>query len=140
MSTSTLAQQILDAEDVEIRECKVPEWGVTLELRSPNGEERAALAESFIDLKATQETGETQMRDLKRMYPTLVIACAYDPDSGERLFEMDDATIAALNRKNGAVLERVALTCLEIAGLQPDAVEETKDGSSTSPTSENGSL
>lgn len=140
MSTKTLAQQILDADDVETKEYPVPEWGVTLELRTPTGEERAALLESFIDMKATQETGQPQMRKLDRMYPALVIACAYDPDTGERVFEMGDATVAALNSKRGDVLERVALDCMALAGLTPDAVEEEKDGSSTSPNSENVSL
>lgn len=134
MSTKTLAQQILDADDVETLLFDVPEWGVKLELRSPTGEERQALVTTFIDLDASQATGAVKMNDLKRMYPALVIACAYDPDTGERLFEMDDGTVAALNRKNGAVLERVALACMPLAGLGEDAVEAAKDGSSTSPT------
>lgn len=135
----SLAQQILDANDVEVKPCAVPEWGVEFELRSPTGEERAALVATFIDVEETQRTGSAKMRDLKRMYPSLIIACSYSPDTGERIFpNMDETTLAALNRKNGAVLERVALECLPLVGLTPDAVEEKKEGSSTAPT--NGNL
>lgn len=136
-SRKTLAQQILEANDVETVLHDVPEWGVKLELRSPTGDERAALVTAFIDVEASTATGKAQMRDLKRMYPTLIITCAYDPETGERIFEMTDQTIAALNGKRGDVLERIAMACMPLAGLSPDQVDEGKDDSSTSPT--NGS-
>lgn len=129
----SLADQILEANDVETKLYNVPEWGVKLELRSPTGEERGALVSSFLDLEQSAATGSPQMRDLKTMYPSLVIACAYDPETGERVFEHTPGTIAALNGKNGAVLERVAMACMPLAGLSADEVEEGKDDSSTSP-------
>lgn len=133
----SLAQQILDANDVECVPFDVPEWHVKLELRSPTGEERAALVSAFINVEETAATGVAKMRDLRRMYPALLIACAYDPETGERVFAgMDDATVAAINGKNGAVLERVALACMPLVGLSSDSVEEAKDGSSTSPANE----
>lgn len=141
MSTKTLAQQILDADDTETVPFDVPEWNVKLELRSPSGEERSALQRSFVDMDATMAAGAVQLRDLKVMYPALIVACAYDPDTGERVFEGFDAdTFAALNRKNGAVLERIAQRCLDLVGLTAEAVDEKKGGSSTSPSSEPPSL
>lgn len=131
----SISRAIFDADDVETIMYDVPEWGVKLELRSPTGEERSDLQSAFVDLEATQATGAVVMRDLKQMYPALVISCAYDPETGERVFEMNAQTIAALNRKNGAVLERVAMTCMPLAGLTPEDVEEKKGGSSTSPPS-----
>jgi hypothetical protein len=137
----SLAQQILDATDVESKLFPVPEWGgLTLELRSPTGAERAALVSAFINVEETAATGVAKMNDLTRMYPALIISCAYDPETGERVFsQMDDGTVAALNAKNGAVLERIAMACMPLVGLSPDAVEETKGGSSTSHPNENGS-
>jgi hypothetical protein len=137
----SLAQQILAAADVESKLLPVPEWnGITLELRSPTGEERAALVSAFINVEETAATGVAKMNDLTRMYPALIISCAYDPETGERVFPaMDDSTVAALNAKNGAVLERIAMACMPLVGLSPDSVEETKGGSSTSHPNENGS-
>lgn len=130
----TLAQQILEANDVETVPHDVPEWGVKLELRSPTGEERSALVSAFVDM----DSGVAKKRDLRVMYPALVVCCAYNPETGERVFgELDEATRAGLNGKNGAVLERVAMACMPLVGLTPESVDEVKDGSSTSPLSEN---
>ena len=135
----TIAQQIFDVDDVETTTIDVPEWGVKLELRSPTGEERSELQTAFVDMEASQQTGEIQMRDLKTMFPALIITCAYDPDSGERVFEMNPETMTAINRKRGDVVERVAQACMPLAGLTPDAVDEKKGGSSTSPSNGNPS-
>ncbi len=130
----SLAQQILEANDVETTLHDVPEWGVKLELRSPTGEERAALVSSFVDM----ETGTAKARDLRVMYPALVITCAYDPETGERVFEqLDEPTKALLNAKRGDVLERIAMACMPLVGLTPESVDEAKDGSSTSPQNGN---
>lgn len=133
----SLAQKIFEADDITSYLLVVPEWGVTLELRSPTAEERSDLQKAFIDMDASQRQGEVVMRDMKQMWPAIVITCCYDPATGERAFEMDPATMAALNRKNGAVLERVASACMPIVGLTPAEVEEKKESSSTSPGSEN---
>lgn len=130
----SLAQQILEANDLETDVMDVPEWGVKIELRSPNGDERSAIVSSFVDM----ETGTSKPRDLAVLYPTLIIACTYDPETGERVFDgADPATRALLNAKNGAVVERVAMRCMPLVGIDQAAVEEVKDGSSTSPQSEN---
>lgn len=125
----TLAQRIFEADDITSTMLPVPEWGVVLELRSPTGSERADLQKGFIDMDASQESGEVVMRDLKQMWPAIVIACCYDPDTGERAFEPSPATMEALNRKNGAVLERVAHACMPIVGLTPGDVDEKKGSS-----------
>ncbi len=125
----SIAARIFEADDVTSTLLEVPEWGVTIELRSPTGEERSDLQKAFIDLDASQRHGEVIMRDMKSMWPAIVITCAYDPDTGERAFEMNPATMAALNRKNGAVLERVATACMPIVGLTPGDVEEKKESS-----------
>lgn len=135
----SIAQRIFDADDVTSQMLEVPEWGVTLELRSPTGEERSDLQKAFVDMEASQRHGELIMRDMKAMWPAIVITCCYDPDTGERAFTMDPATMAALNRKNGAVLERVATACLPIVGLTPGDVEEKKESSPTTPSPENPS-
>lgn len=125
----TLAQRIFDADDIDSKMLEVPEWGVTLELRSPTGDERADLQKSFIDMDASQDQGQVVMRDLKTMFPAIIIACCYDPLTGERAFDPSPATVAALLRKNGSVLERVATACMPLAGLSQEDTEEKKGSS-----------
>lgn len=132
----SIADRIWAADDIDSSLLEVPEWGVTLELRSPTGAERSELQKMFVDMERSQAAGEVVMRDLKTMWPALVITCCYDPATGERAFEMTPATMAALNRKNGAVLERVAQACMPLVGLTPADVDEKKAPSSTTPSSE----
>jgi hypothetical protein len=129
----SLADQILAADDIERRLEDVPEWGVTIELRSPDGEERAALIDALVKITDVA-TGTIEMKDLRVAAPSVIAATAYDPETGERIFSFEPGTIAALSHKNGAVLDRLATIGMELCGLNPDAVEEAKKGSSTVPT------
>lgn len=130
----SLADQILGADDITRETLEVPEWGVTIELRSPDGDERAALMARWV--KFDDDGATRQNVPIGEFYPLIIITCAYDPATGERLFTMDDGTIGALNRKNGVVLERVAQACMRVSGMAAEAVEEGKDVSSTTPNGE----
>lgn len=132
----SMAERIAAAPDVESIPFDVPEWGVKLEIRSPTGQERSDMISSFINF----ETGENLGRSTAVLYPAVLSACCYDPETGERVFEPGAASAAILNAKNGKVVERVAKACMPLVGLRPEDVEEEKDGSSTSPKNENGSI
>jgi hypothetical protein len=127
-----LAERIFETDDLEVRHIDVPEWDVKLELRSPSAEERSRMVQSFISMDDLA-SGSVRMNDLSAMYPALLIACCYDPETGEPVFQSDPATVAAINRKRGEVVERVAMVCMELCGLKPDSVEAAKADSSTSP-------
>lgn len=131
----TLAERIAAAEDVETIMHDVPEWGVKLELRSPTGQERADMVSRFIDY----ETGENRARNMAVLYPAVVVACCYDPETGERVFADHDAAAAILNGKNGSVVEAVAKVCMPLVGLRGEDVEAEKDDSSSSSPSESAS-
>lgn len=124
----SLADQILGASDIESATLDVPEWGVTLELRSPSAEERAAFITRFMP-DDWSEADENYRPDLTVMYCAAIITMSHDPLTGERVFEMNDSTMAALAQKNGAVVERVALEAMKLAGIEKDAVEEGKSDS-----------
>lgn len=125
----SMADTIADADDVESIEFPVSEWGITLELRSPNAEERGDMIAAFIDM----ETGENRARDLKILYPALLCACCYDPATGERVWNPGPQSNAAILRKRGAIVERVAKACMPLVGLRAEDTDAEKDGSSTSP-------
>lgn len=113
-----LRQTILDADDIESEVVDVDVWGVKVLLRSPTAKRRSRLMRQFID----PSTGEV---DYERMYPSLVIATAHDPETGEPLFTDDDE--AALGGKNGKAMEQLAQVAMRLAGFKVDeAVDEGK--------------
>lgn len=109
-----LREQILDADDMSHEDVEVPEWGVTVRVKSPTVRERANLVAKFM--------GEDGRTDFAAMYPALVIATAVDPTTGELLFTDEDT--AALEAKSGRAMERVAQAALRVSGMnaEPDAV------------------
>lgn len=108
----SLKDTILAADDLDAELLEVPEWGVTISLRTPTVAERSRLG------KAAIASGDTP--DIAFLYPALLISTCYDPSTGEPIFSEDD--VAAIQLKNGAVVERVAQEALRIAGMGPEAV------------------
>lgn len=113
----SLREQILAASDIEKRIVEVPEWDCKVEVRSPSGAARAAIAAIV----------SAETIDYNLLYPALLIPALYDPESGERVFSDDDGE--ALNEKSGGALERLATVALELAALTPEAVEAGKGDS-----------
>lgn len=124
---SDIRDKIKAAKDIEIEQVYVPAWDVTVEMRTPTvGARGDAMAEYMVD-------GEI---DYVRMYPSLVIQCAYDPEDGTKLFTFDD--IPWLSDKSAAALEVLGSKAIDLAGLR-DAVtriEAGKVGSTTTPSDE----
>ena len=75
-----LRDAILSSDDRGREIVDVPEWGVKLEIREPNVGQRAALIEGY-----QSNTG------LAWVYSSMLVATAYDPETGERVFT-EDAT------------------------------------------------
>ena len=120
-SAAKLRAAILESDDLEVDVIDVPEWGgVKLELRSPDGDERSALVQMW--------TSEDDEMDIAKMFPAMIAVCAYDPESGERVFDVADLEL--LRKKNGAVLQRVGMRCQHLAGMSAEALEDAKGGSS----------
>jgi len=113
----SLRDQILNADDLSYEDVEVPEWGVTVRVVSPTVRERARIVSAFM--------GPDGQVDIEKMYPTLVIATASDPESGERLFTAADAE--ALSGKSGAAVEVVAQAALRVSGMSDKPVEAGKD-------------
>lgn len=123
---SAIRDLVLSSDDMDRQTLVVPEWGdASLELRSPNGDERAALALLFSS--NDDETDEDAAERTARMYPALIAICAHDAETGERVFT--DADVDALRKKNGAVVWRVGGACLKVAGMAADAVETAEKAS-----------
>ncbi len=108
-----LRDKVFLAQDIAKELVSVPEWGVEIEVRTMTALERSALLGAAYD--------ENGRPDLTRIYPELLIAACYDPQSGEKVFEPADRD--ALNGKSGAALERVAQVAVRLAGLSRQAIE-----------------
>ena len=101
---------ILTADDLGSRIVDVPEWDVQIELRGMTGKQRMKLWEA------------TQAKSREHFYADLLIACTYDPDTDELLFEPADRD--AIGSKSGAVLDRLTGIINELSGTSIDDAEE----------------
>lgn len=118
----SLRESILNANDLESTIVELPVWGVRLEVRSLDGRSRARLLST-----AAKPDGSV---DLERLYPDMVIACTYDPETGERVFTDDDREV--LLGKSASQLEKLALAAMEVSGMTPGSQEAAgKDSLST---------
>lgn len=116
---SSLRDAILAADDLTSEILEIPEWGVTVEVRTPTAGDRARLFKIGTTADGTV--------DPELLYPMLLVSTVCDPDTHESLFTLDDAE--ALNAKSGAVVERVANVAMRLSGMTPDAVDEGKGDS-----------
>ena len=118
---TNLRDIILSADDTTSEVVEVPQWGdVKIEVRGMTGRDRAAFLSSYTD----PDTGRVNW---SMLYPSLITASAFDPDTGERIFNDEDGD--AINGKSGAALEKVAQVALRLSGMQQE--DEDKVGKSS---------
>lgn len=105
---------------------EVPEWGVTIEVRSISLGLRNEMMLSVID-------EETKQADIRKLYPEMIIACSYDPETGDKVFAADDA--AFLNGLDAGILDKIAKPALSLSGMSDDAKDKEAGKSSETETS-----
>lgn len=118
----SIRDQILAAQDIPSETVNVPEWGVKVEVRGMTGAERTRI----MDL-AVGNNGEM---NLQFVYPEIVIATAFDPESGEQIFRPADKS--ALLAKSANALDRIAAVGMRLSGFTQDSLDAAgKDSSAT---------
>lgn len=117
-----LREKILNANDIQEEIVKVPEWGVEILVRGMTGEDRNRILEDCV--KVNPKTKETKT-DLTKMYPEVIIACAYDPETKEKIFKPEDRD--ALGKKNGKALDTVFKVAAKLSGLNEEVEEAEKN-------------
>lgn len=115
----SLRELIIAKDDRTSEPFYVKQWGVTVEIRSMSGTERADIMEKFFD----QETREV---DMKAMNPAFIVKTCYDPESGEAVFSPGDESWLA--DKNAGALEDMAAIALRLSGLDAKASERSGKG------------
>jgi hypothetical protein len=119
----SLRDKILAAADIPSETVEVPEWNATLLIKGMTAADRLSLMQNAVD----PNSGNV---DMSIVYPDVVVACAYDPDNGERVFSDDDK--ALIMGKASAAVEKVASVGLRLSGIgKEDADALGKDSSST---------
>lgn len=114
-----LRERILSINDIKSEIVQVDEWGVEIMVRGLSGAQRARLMQSAMDDKGRM--------DIAKMYPDLVILAAYDPETGEQVFERADRD--ALNEKASGALEKIAQAAMRLSGIGPNALKEAEKNS-----------
>ena len=110
----SLRDQILAADDIGTQTITVEQWGVDLEVRTLSAVHRSRMLQT-----CSLPDGSV---DLDRLYPMLIIATVYDPDTGEQVFSESDMT--SLQEKSASAIEFVAQAAMQMSGMTAKAVDE----------------
>jgi hypothetical protein len=121
----SIRETIFAAQDIPSEIVTVPEWNVDIEVRGMTGAERTRILEQAVD----QNTGGI---NLQVVYPEIVIATSFDPETGERVFEAGDRD--AILSKSGVAIDRVASPGMRLSGFSDGAADAAGEGSSDTPS------
>ena len=110
----SIRDKIRKAQDRTSEIVEVPEWGVTVEVRSMTGSQRSAIV--------TALTSDEDNK-MEALWGGMLVSCVYDPETGDPVFKEDDAEWL-LNDKSSTVLDRLSNVCLQVAGIVEGAVDE----------------
>jgi hypothetical protein len=124
--TVSIRDQILSSVDVQSEIVHIPEWGVDVEVRGMAAAERIAMYDA---IATAQQSGKAAAQ-VAVMWPTLVIGCTYDPETGQQVFTNDDWT--ALAQKSGAAVDRIATTAMRLSGISEGSEDALGEGFSGS--------
>lgn len=125
-----LRESILEADDLPREDLPIPEWGVTVWVRTLSGTERDAFEDS--NRKVTGSGKGVQITaQMGNFRARLAVLVCCDED-GTRLFSDEDAP--ALGRKSTAALDRIADVAIRLNRLGPDALEDAEKNSESAPS------
>ena len=113
----SLREKILAAEDIQSELVEVPEWGCIVEVRGMNGADRSRILEAA----ASSEDGKI---GIGSMYVETVIASAYDPETGERIFSNNDRDV--LMSKSASAIDRIATVGMRLSAMDAKATDDAK--------------
>lgn len=118
----SLRDQIFAIQDIPSEMVEVPEWGVKIEVRGMTGAERTRIMDLALDNKGGM--------NLQFVYPEIVIATAFDPETGTQVFTPNDR--GTLLSKSATALDRLAGVGMRLSGFTEEASDEKgKDSSAT---------
>ena len=108
----TLRDDIVRSDDLPLKAIKVPEWNVTVYLRTFSGKERNDL--SMLTDK------DPSVKAIK------ILAASLAGETGDRIFADTEADLALLAGKKASVIDRLLTEVLVHNGMAEAAVEEAE--------------
>ena len=128
----SLRDAIKAADDGTAEEYEVPEWGVTIEVRSLTARARSILHSEWAD-----DHGDAERAPHDAWWQIVSKTC-FDPDTGKLIFDDDDEDMFL--GKNAQVVTNLANFCMKASGMTKEAQDDLGKGSSGSPTPEDDLL
>lgn len=110
----SLRDRILAADDIGKETVFVPHWSVELEVRTMSAVQRSRMLQS-----CALPDGSV---DLDRLYPMLIIATVFDPETGAQAFDSED--MALLQEKSAAAIEFVAQKAMQMSGMVAKVIDD----------------
>lgn len=101
---------------------------VTLEIRGLSAGARGRLLN---EVMVDSEDGNDRRIDLGKLYPLLVLECAFDEESGERIFSVGD--FETVSELSASVLDPIAIVASRLSGLGDKALKEAEKSLSQKP-------
>lgn len=111
----SIRDQIIAADDIELELVEIPEWGVTILVKSMTGAERGQMLKAV-----TTKDGQV---DISKAISDVLIFTAHDPETEERIFTLADRDL--LNEKSGAAIQKAAEVGMRLSGLMPTSIDES---------------
>ena len=111
-----IRSRILKADDLPTEKVDIPEWGVTLFVRSMSGRDRDLFESQMLDLSG-------QGKRMDNFRARLAVFCTVDED-GKRVFK--DGDIATLGQKSGRALDRIFDKASKLNKMTEEDIAEEK--------------
>jgi hypothetical protein len=108
-------EEILNAEDKQYMEVRIPEWRGTVRLRGLSGRERDAYEETLFRQKGNDRRMNLRNARAKLAQRTIVGA------DGRQVFEEED--VLALGNKSAKALDRVFRLSMDLSGISDEDLE-----------------
>lgn len=110
----SLRDRILSADDIGKEMFHIPQWNVDVEVRTMSAVQRSRMLQT-----CTLPDGSV---DLDRLYPMLIIATVYDPETSLPIFDRED--LALLQEKSASAIEVIAQKAMQMSGMVTKSVDE----------------
>ena len=104
-----LVEHIANVPDLREQLVPVPEWGVKILVRGIPAAERNSI------LQNAMKNSKDGQPDMVMVYPDLIIASCYHPQSGKKLFTQ--AHRGMLNGKSGSAMDRLTNVINELSAF-----------------------
>lgn len=116
-TSDLLRAHIFNVSDILEEIVDVPEWKCRILVKALTAQERARILKAA----GTAIPGQT---DLEKLYPDMVISSCFHATSRKPIFKPSDR--AALNGKLSGIVERLAMVCIRLSGLDKAAQEQIR--------------